>query len=210
MQAVGTKWFPALRQASGGGFNPITQYSRASKAFPMSVAFATCWVKGSASDLVTQKVIEQKSSVDWKRNAAFATFSGIWLGCGQHYIYNILFTRWFGSALDLKTAAKKVLADGLWHVPMLYLPFYYAFEDTLLRSGPIAGLRRYSQEWLSCMKPYWSMWTFFHLANFRFTPPELRIGVIACMSFVWLVVLSYVSHRTYEAEGAAKAGQHEE
>merc|ERR1712232_1065349 len=154
-------------------------------------------------DIVTQKIVECKAEVDWRRNVSFATFSGAYLGCGQHYIYNVLFTRWFGVAKDMPTAVKKVLADGLWHVPCLYLPLYYAFEDTLLSTGPIDGLKRYSEEWLDCMKPYWSMWTFFHLANFRFTPPELRIGLIACVSFVWLVVLSYVSHRKYEAEKAA-------
>mmetsp|Transcript_73460 Transcript_73460/g.116345 ORF Transcript_73460/g.116345 Transcript_73460/m.116345 type:complete len:122 (-) Transcript_73460:220-585(-) len=90
--------------------------------------------------------------------------------------------------------------DGIWHVPMVYLPLYYAFEDTVLRNGPISGLKRYSEEWLDCMKPYWSMWTFFHLGNFMFTPPELRIGLIAGFSFMWLIVLSYISHQKYELE----------
>lgn len=186
-----------LRRATRG---PLSAYSAASKAWPLPVAFATCWVKGCASDLVTQKAVEQKPSVDWRRNLAFATFSGAYLGFGQHYIYNVLFTRWFGSALDMRTAVKKIVCDALWHVPMVYLPLYYVFEYTLLRDGPINGLRCYSEEWLDCMKPYWSMFTPFHLVNFRFTPPELRIGMIACMSFCWLVVLSYTSHRSYEAE----------
>jgi len=179
---------------------PLRAYASASRAWPLPVAFATCWVKGSASDVVTQSIVEKKEKIDWRRNAAFATFSGAYLGCGQHVVYNVLFTRWFGSAQNLPTALKKVAADGLWHVPMLYLPLYYSFQDTMLGDGPAAGLKRYSEEWLSCMKPYWSMWTFFHLANFRFTPPELRIGAIACMSFLWLMVLSYVSHQSYEAE----------
>jgi len=179
---------------------PISCYASASRAWPLPVAFATCWVKGCASDLVTQKIVEGKDKLDVRRNLAFATFSGAYLGCGQHVIYNVLFTRLFGAGHDLATALKKVIADGLWHVPMLYLPLYYAFEDTILRGGPMDGMKRYSKEWLDCVKPYWSMWTFFHLFNFSFTPPELRIGLIACVSFVWLIVLSYVSHKSYEAE----------
>lgn len=174
---------------------PLEHYKSASRAAPFTVAFATCFVTGSASDLVTQKVVEKKKRVDWHRNVAFATFSGAYLGCGQHLVYNNLFTRLFGSALDAPTAIKKVAADGLWHVPCLYLPLYYMFEGTLSRDGPVAGLKRYSAEWLDCMKPYWSMWTFVHLVNFRFTPPELRIVLITCVSFVWQSVLSYVSHR---------------
>lgn len=178
----------------------LQAYAAASRAFPLSVAFATCWVKGSAADLVTQKFIEGRRSVNWRRNLAFATFSGGYLGCGQHFIYNVFFTRLFGAGLNLWTAVKKVVADGLWHVPMLYLPLYYMFQDSILRDGAMSGLCRYSEEWLDCMKPYWGMWTFFHLANFTLTPLELRIGLIAGMSLLWLMVLSYVSHRTIQAE----------
>lgn len=179
---------------------PVRAYSRASKSLPLTVAFATCFVKGSASDAVTQCIVEGKNKIDWKRNVAFSTFSAAYLGCGQHYIYNVLFTRLFGAGFDWTTVLKKVAADGLWHVPCLYLPLYYAFEDTVLADGPLHGLRRYSNEWWDCMKPYWSMWTFFHVANFRFTPPELRIASVACMSFLWLMVLSNISHQDYEKQ----------
>lgn len=179
---------------------PVEAYAVASRALPLSVAFGTCWVKGCVSDLVTQKVVERKPAVDWKRNMAFATFSGAYLGCGQHYIYNVLFTRWFGCGLDWGTAARKVAADAFWHVPCVYLPLYYAFQDTVLSGGPICGLRRYSQEFVSVMKPYCCIWTSFHFINFRFTPPELRIGLIACVSFGWLMVLSYISHKKREGE----------
>lgn len=186
---------------------PLQAYAAASRAFPLSVAFATCWLKGSASDLVAQKVVEKKQHVNWRRNLAFAAFSGAYLGCAQHFIYNVVFTRVFGAGLNLWNAVRKVAADGLLHVPLLYLPLYYMFQDAVLRGGATAGLRRYSEEWLECMKPYWSMWTFFHLANFCFTPPELRIGLIAALSFVWLVVLSYVSHQTVQAETLSEEEQ---
>ena len=42
------------------------------------------------------------------RNAAFAVFSAGYLGCGQHYVYNVLFTRVFGVAQTASVAAKKV------------------------------------------------------------------------------------------------------
>merc|ERR1719433_247389 len=70
--------------------------------------------------------------MDWRRNAAFATFSGAYLGIGQHYVYNVAFTRLFGAGNDLKTASIKVFADATVHVPMIYLPLYYTFECTAL------------------------------------------------------------------------------
>ena len=128
----------------------IQYYRAASAAAPLSVAFATCFLKGSGSDLTAQTMVEKRSlsEVNWRRNVAFAAFSGAYLGIGQHYIYNILFTRWFSARTDLLTTTKKVrgppgvvapccvasqyvvvigtvlqvLADSLWHVPMVYLP----------------------------------------------------------------------------------------
>eukprot|EP00450_Noctiluca_scintillans_P000881 CAMPEP_0194489594 /NCGR_PEP_ID=MMETSP0253-20130528/9082_1 /TAXON_ID=2966 /ORGANISM="Noctiluca scintillans" /LENGTH=121 /DNA_ID=CAMNT_0039330085 /DNA_START=327 /DNA_END=688 /DNA_ORIENTATION=- len=118
-----------------------------------------------------------------------------------------MFTRLFGSAQTLSVAIKKVLADGLVHVPLCYLPLYYTFEASVLKDGPVCGLRQYSVEWWECMKPYWSMWSVVHFVNFRFTPPELRIAVVAGVSFFWLVILSHVSHKSYEAERMFQADE---
>mmetsp|Transcript_59900 Transcript_59900/g.128525 ORF Transcript_59900/g.128525 Transcript_59900/m.128525 type:complete len:190 (+) Transcript_59900:159-728(+) len=174
---------------------PISIYAAWSRAWPMPVAFTTCWVKGSASDVVSQKLVERKSTVDWQRTLSFATFSGAYGGCAQHYVYNVIFSRLFGSAMDLSTALKKVVADGLVHAPCVCMPCYFAFEDTMLGYGPLSGLRRYSVECIDCLKPYWCVWTIFHLFNFLFTPPELRIGLVACMSLIWLTIFSYITHR---------------
>jgi len=147
-------------------------------------------------------MVEGKDRVDLKRNFAFATFSGAYLGCGQHYIFNVVMTHLFGQGRDLKTALKKTAAEVLCHEPLVCLPLYYAFEDTVLGVGAMNGLTRYSTEWLDCMKPYWGIWTFIHLFNFSITPPELRIGLVSCVSFVWLIILSYVSHQAYETKEA--------
>lgn len=50
-------------------------YQRASKATPLTVAFCTCYVKGSASDAVAQVVVEGRqeyAQFNFKRNFAFA------------------------------------------------------------------------------------------------------------------------------------------
>jgi len=179
----------------------ILSYASASRSCPLTVAFVTCWLKGTVSDLVTQTLVEGKDRVDLKRNFAFAAFSGAYLGCGQHYVFNVVMTHLFGEGCDWKTALKKTAAEVFCHEPLVVLPLYYVFEDTVLGGGVIHGLKRYSTEWLDCMKPYVSIWTFFHLFNFSITPPELRIGLVACVSFVWLIILSYVSHQAYEAKG---------
>ena len=78
-----------------------------------------------ASDAIAQLQVERADRIDWARNAAFAFFSGAYLGVGQHFVYNVAFTRLFGSQTNVATALRKVAADSFGHVPLLYLPLYY-------------------------------------------------------------------------------------
>eukprot|EP00434_Breviolum_minutum_P030989 symbB.v1.2.027407.t1/scaffold2802.1/size122644/3 len=94
----------------------LQRYREASKAKPLAVAFVTCYGKGTASDLVAQMVVERKSQPSWQRNVAFALFSGAYLGVGQHFVYNVAFTRIFGAGMDLRVGVQKVLADLFGHV----------------------------------------------------------------------------------------------
>ena len=96
-------------------FRLLDSYRGASKRRPLSVAFATCFVKGSCSDLVAQLFVERKERPSWQRTMAFASFSGLYLGIGQHFVYNVAFTRLFGAGMELKVGLRKVLADVLGH-----------------------------------------------------------------------------------------------
>jgi hypothetical protein len=55
--------------------------------FAFGVGIST--VKTSASDLLVQTVVEQRTldEIDWKRNAAFATFGCFYLGGVQYALY---------------------------------------------------------------------------------------------------------------------------
>jgi hypothetical protein len=68
------------------------------KTYPLAfgVVFSGC--KTSFSDLLVQKVVEQKEKVDWKRNAAFASFGFFYLGVVQYSLYVPIFSRLFPGA----------------------------------------------------------------------------------------------------------------
>merc|ERR1719195_80573 len=42
--------------------------------------------------------------------------------------------------------------------------------------------------------PYWSIWTWVHIINFRYVPPELRISLIAFVSIIWLTIFSRLAN----------------
>ena len=64
--------------------------------FAFGVVIST--VKTSVSDLIVQKVVQQKEEIDWKRNLAFASFGCFYLGGVQYAIYVPIFGRIFPNA----------------------------------------------------------------------------------------------------------------
>ena len=195
----------------------ITRYSIYSFRFPRGMAFATCFAKGALADITSQNYLDHhnedasnsNTQIDIKRVGAFALFSGAYLGVGQHYVYNVAFRKMFGEKATQSVWVQKVIADSFVHVPMIYLPLYFIFENTMLqplitpdinsvitwlKTGTSKGIEHYQMEAWNTLTTYWKMWPVFHYFNFRFTPKELRIGSIASFSYLWLVALSFISH----------------
>ena len=60
--------------------------------------------------MTSQTLIEGRKFKEvncWRMNA-FATFSAAYLGCGQHFVYNVWFLKWFGEG-GTKPAVQKVV-----------------------------------------------------------------------------------------------------
>ena len=108
--------------------------------------------------------------------------------------YNVVFLRLFGEGTT-RAVVSKVVADSVVHAPMISIPLYYMFENVALGHSAFDGLRQYSEEWWDACSSYWCMWPFFHCVNFRYTSPELRIAAVAGFSYLWLIVLSFLSHK---------------
>lgn len=84
--------------------------------YPLGFGAGLSCVKTSGSDLLVQKVVEQRDTVDWKRNAAFGTFGLIYLGGVQYGLYVNVFQKLFPRAAAfaaLPLAAKLKDVKGL-------------------------------------------------------------------------------------------------
>ena len=106
---------------------------RIPKSYPLAFGMVFSTFKTSFSDLLVQTTVEKRDEIDWRRNAAFASFGCFYLGGVQYLIYVPLFRRLFPSAntfptLTLrekfankqgmkevsgwKTGAKQAMSDG--------------------------------------------------------------------------------------------------
>ena len=113
------------------------------KTRPLAFGMGFSLVKTSGADLMVQKVLEQRETIDWKRNIAFGSFGLFYLGGVQYVLYVPIFSRLFPRAASFaaKSVADKVkdmpgirglfaqvFLDQAVHHPLMYFPIFYCVK----------------------------------------------------------------------------------
>jgi predicted amino acid-binding ACT domain protein len=175
--------------------------------YPLAFGMVFSGLKTSFSDLLVQKVVEQREQIDWRRNSAFAAFGFLYLGGVQYSIYVGLFGRMFPGAAafaakpiaqkltDLRGMAQlfaQVAIDQCLHHPFMYFPAFYCTKELVMQKEPdlrrcLADYRRNMNEDLLAL---WKIWVPATLVNFAFMPMHARIPFTAGVSLLWTCILS--------------------
>jgi hypothetical protein len=136
-----------LRHAS----DAMTAILRLAKSRPFAFGMGYSLFKTSGCDLMVQKVVEKRESIDWNRNLAFASFGLFYLGGVQYLLYVPIFSRIFPNAASFagKTLAEKaadpagvrnvlyqVFLDQFVHHPLMYFPVFYMIKDFVTSDSP--------------------------------------------------------------------------
>lgn len=175
--------------------------------YPMAFGIVLSGFKTSFSDLLVQKVVEQKEKVDWKRNAAFASFGFFYLGGIQYTIYVPIFGRLFPNAArfaakPLKDKVKdmrgmfqlgaQTFLDQCVHHPLMYFPAFYMTKELVMHDKPdvVKVLKDYRNNMKEDLLALWKIWVPATLFNFAFMPMHLRIPFVAGVSLLWTMILS--------------------
>lgn len=177
--------------------------------YPMTFGIVLSGLKTSFSDLLVQKVVERKEKVDWKRNAAFATFGFVYLGGVQYVLYVPVFGRLFPHAAKFaaKPLAQKVkdvkgilqlagqtFLDQCVHHPLMYFPAFYITKELVMAKNGRPDIPRVLSDCRNNMvedlQALWKIWVPAMLVNFAFMPMHLRIPFVAGVSLLWTMVLS--------------------
>ena len=190
--------------------NPVWHtIKRVPKKYPFYFGVIISTIKTSASDLLVQKVVERKEQIDWKRNAAFATFGCFYLGGFQYFLYVPVFGRLFPCAS--KFAAKplrqkvkdirgmmsltgQVFLDQCVHHPLMYFPVFYLVKDFVVNDGKMPDVKKVLADYKLTMEEdllaLWKIWVPSTLLNFAFMPMWARIPWVAGTSAIWTCILS--------------------
>lgn len=153
--------------------------------YPFAFGVAFSGFKTSFSDLLVQKVVEQKewSEVNWKRNGAFAAFGFVYLGGIQYALHVPIFGRIFPQAAafakkDLRSKLKdgvgmfqlvaQVIVDQCIHHPLLYFPSFYITKELVMNPQPDIrkALNVYRENMMDDLKALWKIWVPAMMLNF--------------------------------------------
>ena len=183
---------------------------------PYTAAALVCGIKGSASDLVAQRlqankridrdddmeiVMNNDASIslkeafrkfDLRRNLSYALYGALYLGLVLEHSYNHIYPRLFGAGRDIATVASKVAFDLLIQSTMLTLPIAYLIKALVFKYSFAEAMRRYVNDVMhhKLLLKYWSLWMPGMTLAFAVVPTHLRITFVAGVSFVWLIILS--------------------
>ena len=168
-----------------------------------SIAFTT--IKTIVADLVTQTLIERTSigDINWSRNAVFATFGFLYMGCFQYWLFNTIFFKFFPGTSFTQTL-KKVCCDSFIKAPFFYFPFFYLIrtfvherEKFFQRETVLSLKTTYKKNISGDLKRFWSLWFPVNMITFGVMPIHLRLPFIASISFFWCICLSII-HGHYD------------
>jgi len=121
LRFLATRAFSNIASSAPATTSPLQQLLMVPKHHPLKFGMGFSLCKTSLSDLIAQTFLEKKEKIDWKRNAAFATF-------GEREFYSSFV--FFLSGYDSLSLALKLLPS-----PSLLVSFFILLPHPL-RSLP--------------------------------------------------------------------------
>jgi len=176
--------------------------------YPLSFGTVFAGFKAGLCDVAVQKLVEKEDTIHWRRTLAFTTFSALFCGTWQYFLFVKMMPRLCpGAEAFAAKPVREKLADkvGMRNVliqnfvengfnnPILYFPMFYTVKEACEKgaewkmSGVMSTLRNNYVEDIVAM---WKLWIPAQLFNFAFSPMWMRVPFVACVSFVWTGFLS--------------------
>ena len=184
-------------------------------AHPYLAASIVCGIKALLADGVAQRRQQQQHTTNYydpRRSLAFTMYGAGYQGLVQEFIYNTLYTRWFGAATTIRVVASKVIFDAVVHNACICIPMAYVVRalvmptTTTSRSSIPQAIRSYLHDvrYRGLLLQYYSIWIPTNILLYTFIPPHWRITCMATVSFFWMILLSRTVSTSSPAVGSPK------
>lgn len=185
--------------------------------YPLTLAIGVATVKTAAADILVQKQAEQREHLDVRRLALFTAFGACYFGAFQYFLYVRCFSWWFDAARLSKMSLRAIMAEGgatraNWFKQMgfdlflhghLFFPLYYTFKlsitgtPSLMEGRPLpeiatAAFAKYRENARDDWIAFWQVWVPGDIIVFGLVPMWARLPVNNAISFLYVLVLSFM------------------
>eukprot|EP01113_Clastostelium_recurvatum_P007775 TRINITY_DN13634_c0_g1_i1.p1 TRINITY_DN13634_c0_g1~~TRINITY_DN13634_c0_g1_i1.p1 ORF type:complete len:186 (+),score=46.48 TRINITY_DN13634_c0_g1_i1:46-603(+) len=167
-------------------------YLRSLKEKPVVTKALTSATMSLLSNLVAQKLLERRRTLDLPRLAKFSLF-GLISSPITHIWYEVC-DRLFRPRAKSPTAVyERLLLDQLLYAPFINIVFYTFMSIMNGRPGDAPSTIR-SQLWPT-LTASWKVWPLAQLINFSFVPAHLRVLFGNFIGFLWGMYLALISQK---------------
>lgn len=172
---------------------------------PVCTSAAITSFKAWSADLMMQKLVEKRETVDVRRSLLFASFGLLYQGGVQYWMYNVLFERVLFPGRGLRNTVAKIAASNLVADPVFFFPVFYSMREVMMSHKSFdvavpAALQKYKENCVTDWFNSWAIWVPAHSVTYTIVPPHLRMPWIAAVSFGYVCILSF----TRGADGKEK------
>jgi hypothetical protein len=170
--------------------------------------------KTSIADIIVQKQVEKRETIDWRRNLVFTSFGFGFLGFVGYGIYVKACSRLFpamgkfcnqtlreklGNRAGLTALFQMIALDFVFIQPVIYWPVLYVFQESIqTQSENTSALDVVKNAMAKVKANFWednlgmcAFWLPMDLIIYS-APLHLRMPLNHAISFIWVSVVSFM------------------
>ncbi|CAN8032019.1 hypothetical protein HPB47_002281 [Ixodes persulcatus] len=168
-------------------------YDRLLRTHPAKTQILTTATVMLSSDLMTQKLVERRDSIDVQRAVRFFLVGLAYSGPTQRAWLILMDKRLVRSTGPVATV-KKLVLDQLAFAPVSVFGFLGVLG--VLQGRNMADIERSIREkYSTMMKTFYKLWPVAQIINFRYVPLPYRLLYANCVSLVWNTYTSWKANR---------------
>lgn len=171
-------------------------YARVMRDHPAKTQLITTATVMLSGDLISQKVLERRSSIDVPRAARFFVMGIAFVGPALRVWYFTL-ERIVGSSGGRALVIKKVFLDQALFTPV-FLPSFLVTLGALQRRSWESIKQTVRADYLPILKANYVLWPAAQLINFRFVPLSYRVPFASCVALFWNTYLAWKANRIHK------------
>lgn len=147
-------------------------------------ALQCCLISGTA-DVAVQLMSTSAQEFNYVRTISFMLFGQLYCGAFQPTVYR-RFDRWF------RGLKRKLLAEFLVYMPLVYIPSFYMITGMLQGLGWAGSFAKLCALWSTAIQSEYKIWLIPMIVYFRWVPERYRVLYLSVLGLIERITFSFL------------------